>query len=230
MRPIAGRQESQNTEKHEVTYDEGQWVAVAYKERHYVRIVKAKIKSFDYRGGGQYAPTQKASELVDPKYVYLVNFPTRNLMGEKTQLEALISSYTPPPEVRHVGGYKEWLSDELETITGHSVPRCFKSSCTQRQTSPPCSTRTTAPTDNEKTPLEQQQPFSEHPQPNHFSFLTPFPIKRLEEVKDSVERAREMARLTADLHSYWLNFFIRLEEYVPPEEEASPLSVFMPFS
>ncbi|KAI8484046.1 hypothetical protein Bbelb_381640 [Branchiostoma belcheri] len=61
-------------------------------------------------------------------------------------------------------------------------------------------------------------------------FVTPFPIKRLQEVKDSVERAREMARLTAEMHSYWLNFFIRLEEYVPPEEEASPLSAFLPFS
>ncbi|KAI8493165.1 Transcription factor SOX-6 [Branchiostoma belcheri] len=64
----------------------GQWLAVAYKEGHYVGIVKAKF--FDYRVGGQYAPTQ-ASELVDPKYVYLVNFPTRYLMGEKTQNLAL---------------------------------------------------------------------------------------------------------------------------------------------
>ncbi|KAI8493907.1 Transcription factor SOX-6 [Branchiostoma belcheri] len=70
----------------------GQWVAVAYKEGHSGDWIvkafqgeKAKIKFFDYRGGGQYTPTQKASELVDPKYIYLVDFPTRKLMGEKIQ-------------------------------------------------------------------------------------------------------------------------------------------------
>ncbi|KAI8493217.1 hypothetical protein Bbelb_292210 [Branchiostoma belcheri] len=81
----------------------GQWVAVAYKEGHSgdwtvkaFQGEKAKIKFFDYRGGGQYAPTQKASELVDPKYIYLVDFPTRKLMGEKIQvdnMEEIIKQY-----------------------------------------------------------------------------------------------------------------------------------------
>ncbi|KAI8481597.1 hypothetical protein Bbelb_406970 [Branchiostoma belcheri] len=72
-------------------------------EGHYVGIVKAKIKFFDYRGGGQYTPTQKASELVDPKYVYLVDFPTRNLMGEKTQvdnMEEIIKQYKSEKQQR----------------------------------------------------------------------------------------------------------------------------------
>ncbi|KAI8493983.1 hypothetical protein Bbelb_283300 [Branchiostoma belcheri] len=72
------------------------------REGHYVGIVKAKIKFFDYRGGGQYAPTQ-ASELVDPKYVYLVDFPTRKLMGGKIQvdnMEEIIQQYKSEKQQR----------------------------------------------------------------------------------------------------------------------------------
>ncbi|KAI8493143.1 hypothetical protein Bbelb_291470 [Branchiostoma belcheri] len=72
---------------------------------YYVGIVKAKIKFFDYRGGGQYAPTQKASELVDPKYIYLVDFPTRKLMGEKIQvdnMEEIIKQYKRGEDFRKV--------------------------------------------------------------------------------------------------------------------------------
>ncbi|KAI8516219.1 hypothetical protein Bbelb_048000 [Branchiostoma belcheri] len=88
----------------------GQWVAVAYKEVHSgdwtvkaFQGEKAKIKFFDYRGGGQYTPTQKASELVDPKYVYLVDFPTRKLMGEKIQvdnMEEIIKQYKSEKQQR----------------------------------------------------------------------------------------------------------------------------------
>ncbi|KAI8516295.1 hypothetical protein Bbelb_048760 [Branchiostoma belcheri] len=61
----------------------GDWIVKAFQGE------KAKIKFFDYRGGGQYTPTQKASELVDPKYIYLVDFPTRKLMGEKIQVDSM---------------------------------------------------------------------------------------------------------------------------------------------
>ncbi|KAI8493984.1 hypothetical protein Bbelb_283310 [Branchiostoma belcheri] len=44
----------------------GQWLAVAYKEGHYVGIVKAKIKFFDYRGGGQYTPPRRPPNLLTP--------------------------------------------------------------------------------------------------------------------------------------------------------------------
>ncbi|XP_066302145.1 uncharacterized protein [Branchiostoma lanceolatum] len=143
-------------------------------------------------------------------------------------IETIEKSYTPAPEafqLKHVGDYKEWLSDELENIYGHSVPHCFKFIMEPGANQPTILYKDYSTDRSWKTTVGTTETLLLATPTKALQFVNPSPIKRLEEVKSSIQRAKEVARLTSDQHQWWLDLFTSLEEeYISPPEESKPLA------
>ncbi|XP_078608286.1 uncharacterized protein LOC144880140 [Branchiostoma floridae x Branchiostoma japonicum] len=145
--------------------------------------------------------------------------------------QTITKSFTPAPQafqVEHVMDFKAWFAEELEAISGHSIPHCFK--FTMNSSSPHAQSHifykeySTDPEWQATTGTTFQLLRQTPTEP--LSYVIPFPLKHLQAVQEGVSKARSMSRLTTEQHQWWESFLSSLQEYNPPAEVENPLAVF----
>ncbi|KAI8493077.1 hypothetical protein Bbelb_290810 [Branchiostoma belcheri] len=136
---------------------------------------------------------------------------------------AITKSFNPSHvsfHIQHVLDFKTWLSSELEDISGHSIPHCFKFTMGPHQQ--PNIHYKEYSTEWKNTTGTAFQLLRQTPT-RSLSHVILSPIKHLEAIHDGIQIARSMSRLTGDQNDCWEDFISSLhEEYQPPEVYIMP--------
>ncbi|KAI8493959.1 hypothetical protein Bbelb_283060 [Branchiostoma belcheri] len=136
---------------------------------------------------------------------------------------AITKSFNPSPvsfHIQNVLDFKTWLSSELEDISGHSIPHCFKFTMGPHQQPNIHYKEYSTECKNSWYSLSTPPPDS-----NPISHVIPSPIKHLEAIHDGIQKARSMSRLTGDQNDWWEDFISSLQEEYQPPEVVNPLSL-----